>query len=71
MSIAFQTFLVYVSRMSNGVMVSKEVSEVFPWCYSEDSWVYLKYFKEVLLLQFCCCMAVIAATGAEGGLYRF
>ena len=28
----------------------------------------IKFFNEVLFLQLCCCMDLIAATRAEGGL---
>ena len=46
---------------------SKGVSRLFQINFQAVS----IFFQESFALKFCCCMAVIAATGAEGGLFSF
>ena len=50
-----------VRKSFNGCL--REVSKV--------SWVFQKCFDKVLVLKFCWCMELIAATQAEGGLVEF
>ena len=72
----FQRYLKEVQRVFQRYF--KEVSRVLKEClhcvlrkFQKVSRVFQKCFNKVVVLKFCCCMALIAAARAEGGLVCF
>ena len=62
----FQGSFKGVSRVVQGCL--KKVSSVFQEKFKQSVKGVSRMFQSSFVLQFCCCMDLIAATRAEGGL---